>query len=121
MVSNVSTQEHIIEMSVDSASKSYDCDEVFGPYQRNELPFEYQDGAQIENSERLLQSWYIENPVSKELVKTLVVRLSPGSEKEFIVVLKAPSNKPQFNLISFINFRLQQPSQLRRHQSTSDA
>ena len=77
---------------MDAISKSYDCDDIFGPYQRNELPFDYEDGTTIVNSEREMQSWYIENPISKELVKTLTIRLQANAEKEFIIVLKAPVN-----------------------------
>ena len=40
-----------------------------------------------------MQSWYIENPISKELVKSLTIRLSAKAEKEFIIVLKAPVNQ----------------------------
>jgi hypothetical protein len=45
------------------------------------------------NSENNIKCWYIENPISKELAKTLTLRMGPNSEKEFIIVLKAPANR----------------------------
>ena len=80
----------------------YKCDEIFGPYHRGELPFDFKDGSVIKNSELDLESWFIENPISKDLVKTLTIRISPQAEKEFIVVLKAPSNRLKYNLASFL-------------------
>ena len=44
---NTSTEDQIIEIQVDKTSDDYLCDEVFGPYLREELPFEYKDGSQI--------------------------------------------------------------------------
>lgn len=90
LISNISTQEQIIDLSIDSNLEDFDCNEVFGPYARAELPFEYKDGSRIVNSEKILKCWFIENPISKELVKTLTLRMGPSSEKEFIIVLKAP-------------------------------
>jgi hypothetical protein len=85
------------------------------------LPFEYEDGSKIVNSERSMQSWYIENPISKELVKSLTIRLQAKTEKELIVVLKAPTNHFHFNLVSFVTLRLPQNRQnaLRRNQSNN--
>ena len=45
------------------------------------------------NSEKLFKSWYIENPISKDLVKTITLRMSPLCEKEFIIVMKAPTDR----------------------------
>jgi len=36
---------------VDQSSQSYSCDEILGPYMRDELPFDYEDGSDIPNSE----------------------------------------------------------------------
>lgn len=68
-----------------------------------------------------MQSWYIENPISKELVKSLTIRLSAKAEKEFIIVLKAPVNQYQQNLVSFLTFKMpsSQQNALRRHQSST--
>ena len=56
----------------------------------------------IKNSELELESWFIENPISKDLVKSLTIRISPNAEKEFIIVLKAPHNRLRYNLASFL-------------------
>jgi hypothetical protein len=60
---------------------------------RDELPFDYEDGSDIPNSEVTLQSWFIENPISKDLVKSITIRMSPNCEKEFIIVMKAPNDR----------------------------
>ena len=45
----------------------FECDAIFGQYNRDELPFQYKDGTKIRNSEQEFNCWFIENPVSKEL------------------------------------------------------
>jgi hypothetical protein len=73
---------------------------------REELPFEYQDEGRIKNSEMLMKSWYIENPISKDLVKSMTFRISPACEKEFIIVMKAPIDRVQYNMASFLTLSL---------------
>ena len=80
MVTNTSAKDQILEIFIDSKSDNYQCDDIFGPYLREELPFEYKDGDQISNSEKLLESWYIENPISKELTKRITLKLGPKAE-----------------------------------------
>lgn len=106
MVTNTSAKDQILEIFIDSKSDNYQCDEIFGPYLREELPFEYKDGDQISNSEKLLESWYIENPISKDLEKSITIRMSALSEREFIIVMKAPNDRVTFNLASFLTIRL---------------
>lgn len=93
-------------MSIDNSYEQYSCDEIFGPYQRSELPFGYEDGQTISNSEKTVRCWYIENPISKELVKSITLRLGAMSEKEFIIVLKAPNNRQSYNLASFLTLKM---------------
>jgi len=109
MVQNMSDRDQCLELAVDGDTPDYSCDEIFGPYLREELPFEYRDGASIANSERLMKSWYIENPLSKDLVKSMAFRLAPGCEREFIIVMKAPIDRVQFNLTSFLTLTLVEP------------
>ena len=78
---------------MNSRDKEFSCDEIFGPYQRDELPYDYEDNTKIVNSENELKCWFIENPTSKELVKELTIKISPKSDKELIIVLKAPNNR----------------------------
>ena len=75
MISNISDNDQLIEICVDADSENYSCDEIFGPYLREELPFEYKDGTTVANSEKLMKSWYIENPLNKELVKHLTINM----------------------------------------------
>jgi hypothetical protein len=93
LVTNTSTSDQEIIIELDNSSKSYSCDEIFGPYLREELPFEYVDGSLIPNSELTLQAWFIENPITKDLVKSITYKIPAESEKEFIIVMKAPQDK----------------------------
>jgi len=76
-----------------SKDKSFKCDSIFGQYNREELPFAYKDDTQIKNSECEFSCWYIENPVSKELQKTITLKIGPQMSQEFIIVVKAPKNR----------------------------
>lgn len=82
---------------------------------REELPFEYKDGASIPNSERQTHSWFIEAPISKDLKKSVTFRMSPMCEKEMIIVMKAPINRMASNMATFISVRLVQERELPRH------
>jgi hypothetical protein len=42
------------------------------------------------NSEMKYESWFIENPVSKELTKRITLKLGPKSQQELIIVVKSP-------------------------------
>ena len=68
LLTNISDKDQIVTMSI-SKDKLYDCDTIFGQYNRDELPFDYQDGTKITNAELQYNCWFIENPVSKELQK----------------------------------------------------
>lgn len=87
-------------------NKQYNCDETFGQYNREELPFMYEDGTEIRNSEIDFNCWFIENPVSKELQKTITIKIGPKQNQEFIIVIKAPKNKLQNRIVSFIDIVL---------------
>ena len=53
------------------------------------------------------QSWYIENPVSKELTKRITLKLGPKAEQDFIIVVRAPENiKKSENMLSLIKIGL---------------
>jgi len=80
-----------------------------------ELPFSLevtsgQEGKKadnIVNSEIKHQSWYIENPVSKELTKRITLKLGPKAEQDFIIVVRAPDTiKRSENLMSMIRIGL---------------
>lgn len=60
----------------------------------------------IVNSEIKYESWYIENPISKELTKRITLKLGPKAEQEFIIVVRSPSQnlkRTGGNLLSIIN------------------
>jgi hypothetical protein len=106
MITNISTSDQEISIELDQESASYSCDEIFGPYLRHELPFEYVDGSLIPNSEKVSNSWFIENPINRDLVKSVTYKIPAETEKEFIIVLKSPLDKPQFSLASFLTLSL---------------
>lgn len=89
-----------------SKKKSFDCNEIFGQYNREELPFTYVDGTSIVNAEIDFNCWFIENPVSKELQKQITLKIGPGMSQEFIIVVKAPKNKLEARIVSFIDITL---------------
>jgi hypothetical protein len=68
LLSNLGETDQVITLNLNK-QKIYDCDEIFGQYNREELPFEYTDGTEIQNSEVDFNCWFIENPVNKELQK----------------------------------------------------
>lgn len=82
---------------------------------REELPFEYRDGSTIPNSEQQMHSWFIEAPISKDLKKSVTIRMSPMCEKEMIIVMKAPLDRMAASLTTFLNIRLIEDRQLPRH------
>lgn len=55
----------------------------------------------------MYESWYIENPNSKELTKKITLKLSAQAVQEFIIVIRSPLKikKPE-NLVSLINIGL---------------
>jgi CO dehydrogenase nickel-insertion accessory protein CooC1 len=53
-----------------------------------------------------MKSWFIENPITKDLVKNLKIRMGAQTDKEFIIVMKAPTDRVSYNLASFLNIRL---------------
>jgi hypothetical protein len=77
LLSNISDVDQIVTMNL-SKQKIYQCDEIFGQYNRDELPFSYNDGTTIHNSEIDHSCWFIENPVSKELQKTITLKIGPN-------------------------------------------
>ena len=50
LLTNVSALDQIVTMTLNK-QKIYSCDEIFGQYNRDELPFNYLDGKTISNSE----------------------------------------------------------------------
>ena len=60
----------------------------------------------VSNSERDYQCWFIENPISKDLAKSITLRLSPKCEQEFIIVIRSPQLTKKTSLLSMINLTL---------------
>lgn len=92
LLTNMSENDQIVSMNM-STQKQYHCEEIFGQYNRDELPFSYDDQTEIKNSEIDHNCWFIENPVSKELQKNITLKIGPKTNQEFIIVVKAPKNK----------------------------
>lgn len=109
MLSNISDEDQIITMSINQEA-GYDCDSIFGQYNRHELPFNYKDGTSIKNSEIEFNCWFIENPISKELQKSITLKMGPNMSQEFIIVVKAPKNRLQSRIVSFIDIHMTEDS-----------
>ena len=58
------------------------------------------------NSEVKYESWYIENPISKELTKRITLKLGPRAEQDFIIVIKSPQAKKDEDMLSMVNVGL---------------
>ena len=63
-------------------------------------------GENIVNSEIKHESWYIENPISKELTKRITLKLGPKADQDFIIVVRSPHVRKCENLLSIINIGL---------------
>lgn len=113
-VGNLSDCEQIVELSVDAANPSYKKDAILNKFENPCLPFSLSESETsdetetrvIVNSEVKHESWYIENPVSKELTKRITLKLGPKAEQDFIIVVRAPNSKNTENMISMINIGL---------------
>ena len=109
MVTNLSNCEQIIELSVDQSNYTYNIESMQTrfPNLKNDqaIPFKIK-GDRIVNSEIKHESWYIENPVSKELTKRITLKLGPKAEQDFIIVVRSPTSRKSENMVSLINIGL---------------
>lgn len=105
LLSNLTGKEQSVEMSI-SRQTNFDCNTIFGQYNREELPFTYKDDSLIRNSEIEHSCWFIENPATKELQKNINVKLAANASQEFIIVVKAPKNRLRSRIVSFIDITL---------------
>jgi hypothetical protein len=114
-VGNLSNCEQIVELSIDSSTFNYNKKQICEKFGNPELPFALDsnstdtDGKKNENvvnSEIKHESWYIENPISKELTKRITLKLGPKAEQDFIIVVRSPNAKRSENLLSIINIGL---------------
>ena len=74
---------------------------MFDPYYEEDLPFKGCDKTPVVNSEHKFNCWFIEEPVKKQLEKSVVVVLPAERSLELIVVVKAPMLNA-FDLLSYI-------------------
>jgi hypothetical protein len=114
-VGNLSNCEQIVELSIDSSTFNYNKKHICEKFGNPELPFVLDanttdtDGKKsdnVVNSEIKHESWYIENPISKELTKRITLKLGPKAEQDFIIVVRSPNAKRSENLLSIINIGL---------------
>lgn len=110
MVTNLTECEQIIELSVDSQNYKYYKSEINKQFdgiqgQDSKLPFDFTKHSMV-NSEMKFESWFIENPVSKELTKRITLKLGPKAEQDFIIVVRSPQIKKSENMMSLINIGL---------------
>ncbi len=105
-VCNLTNSEQIVELAVDMSTFQFSKKELIGRYGDPELPFSMHDPKDgnkwndtIVNSEIKHESWFIENPISKELTKRITLKLGPKAEQEFIIVVRSPNSKKDENLL----------------------
>jgi hypothetical protein len=103
---------------VDANTFQFNRKQLVDKFGNPELPFslEAEDSSKkasnsgssdsIVNSEIKHESWYIENPISKELTKRITLKLGPKAEQDFIIVVRSPSTKRSENLLSVISIGL---------------
>lgn len=121
LLSNLTNKEQTVDMSI-SRQNNFDCNTIFGQYNREELPFSYKDDSLIRNSEIEHNCWFIENPMTKELQKNLNIKLKPNASQEFIIVVKAPKNRLRSRIVSFIDITLaEEPTKLSNGQGLQGA
>lgn len=113
MIGNQTDFDQIIELSVDSNSYKYNVQETISRYPESKgmsdsMPFDIQSSGKewMVNSEMKHESWFIENPVSKELTKRITLKLGPRSQQDFVIVLKSPTPKKTENMLTVINVGL---------------
>lgn len=116
LVSNLTRYEQIVELSVDSNTKTYPGVSIKERCAGSDMPFDDIQATSdrpgfydqpIENSENAYNAWFIENPISKELTKRITLKLGPKAEQEFIIVVRSPSSlKKSTNLVSQISITL---------------
>ena len=103
-----------MELSIDSNSFQYNKKHVIEKFGNPELPFSIDPAVSehgkksdnIVNSEIKHESWFIENPISKELTKRITLKLGPKAEQDFIIVVRSPNTKRSESLMSMINIGL---------------
>ena len=113
MIGNLTDFDQIIELSVDSNSYKYNVWYTISRYPEckevsDSMPFDIRQSGKewIVNSEMKHESWFIENPVSKELTKRITLKLGPKSQQDFVIVVKSPTPKKTENMLTLINVGL---------------
>ena len=113
MIGNLTDFDQIIELSVDSNSYKYNVWDTISRYPEckevsDSMPFDIRKSGKdwIVNSEMKHESWFIENPVSKELTKRIALKLGPKSQQDFVIVVKSPTPKKTENMLTLINVGL---------------
>ena len=111
-VGNLTSCEQIVELSVDASTYTFSKRALSAKFHLTKdasLPFPLDSGKdQLVNSEVKHESWFIENPISKELTKRITLKLGPKAEQEFIIVVRSPGAnvKRIENMLSIINIGL---------------
>jgi len=93
VVGNYSDCDQIVELSIDVQSFSFSRQKILQKYKKPYLPFDLRTDFSkdsILNSEVKTESWFIENPHSKDLTKRITIKLGPQAEQAFVIVQKAP-------------------------------
>lgn len=109
LVGNLTDKDQIIELNVDSSSFNYKRKDLVTQAGPGCLPFPLlvEGRESLVNSEQKSESWWIENPISRETTRRITIKLGPRAEQNFVVVLKTPvALRKSSNMLSKINISL---------------
>jgi hypothetical protein len=113
-IANLTDSEHIVELQIDTQTFNYSRQHLKSYYEDPQLPFnliQAKDATtsnrdNICNSEVKSGSWFIENPMSKDLTKRITLKLGAKAEQDFVIVLKAPNYHHSQNIVSQMQLSL---------------
>jgi hypothetical protein len=131
VITNTSEEEQTIELSIDAQTEIYDRDELtkhsefeylddvssqeieLNDKELEQLHTEEEKTQALENKKRFIPNseikedcWFIENPKTKDLIKSITLKLGPKCEQDFIVVLKTLQPKFKSVTLSFLNLEI---------------
>ena len=92
-------------MSLDISTETYSqsSKEIFSAFVEDDLPFKG-DNEKATNSEHLLKCWFIEDPTTRTIEKSVLFELNPFERQTFLIIVKAPIDFPKKkgNLLSHL-------------------
>lgn len=95
---NKTNEEQTILVEIDRETVEYP-NSVFETFEEKDLPFKVDKCANTANAEKRFDCFFIENPATKSLDKSIFVKLAPGHTSQVLFVLRAPHAVTKANLL----------------------